>query len=189
MGKVDVPREQWPAFMARAQAGDRQAYTHLLQTLVPVIRAIVRKQVSDEVLTEDVIQEVLLTVHRIRHTYDPASPFLPWLMAISQARAIDALRRRGRRDSREVVEDETTLNVADSSLALRAEMLDVGEELDGFLNQLPARQRQLVEHVHLQEMSLAEAAQANNLTVSAVKSLLHRALSNLRRYGASHGQS
>ncbi|MCS2147319.1 RNA polymerase sigma factor [Scandinavium manionii] len=189
MGKVEVPRDAWPAFMARAQAGDRQAYTQLLQTLVPVIRAIVRKQVDDEVLTEDVIQDVLLTLHRIRHTYDPASPFLPWLMAISQARAIDALRRRGRRDRREVVEDEATLNVPDNALALKAEMLDVGEELDGFLNQLPARQRQLVEDVHLQEMSLAEAAQANNLTVGAVKSLLHRALNNLRRYGAHHGQS
>lgn len=189
MGKVAVPRDAWPAFMARAQAGDRQAYTQLLHTLVPVIRAMVRKQVSDEVLTEDVIQDVLLTLHRIRHTYDPACPFLPWLMAIAQARAIDALRRRGRRDRREVVEDDATLEVADQALALRAEMLDVGEELDGYLNQLPARQRQLVEHVHLQEMSLAEAARVNNLSVAAVKSLLHRALSNLRRYGASHGQS
>jgi RNA polymerase sigma factor (sigma-70 family) len=189
MANVVVPREQWPAFMARAQAGDRQAYTQLLQTLVPVIRAIVRKQVDDAVLVEDVIQEVLLTVHRIRHTYDPASPFLPWLMAIAQARAIDALRRRGRRDRREVVEDDATLNVADNALELKADLLDVSEELNGFLNQLPTRQRQLVEHVHLQEMSLVEAAAANNLSVSAVKSLLHRALNNLRRYGASHGQS
>lgn len=189
MDKVSVPREAWPAFMARAQAGDRQAYTQLLQTLVPVIRAIVRKQLDDEVLTEDVIQDVLLTLHRIRHTYDPASPFLPWLMAISQARAIDALRRRGRRDRREVLDDDSLLGMADPSPALRAERLAVGEELDAFLNQLPARQRQLVEHVHLQEMSLSEAAEINNLSVSAVKSLLHRALNTLRRSGASHGQS
>lgn len=189
MANVVVPREQWPAYMARAQAGDRQAYAQLLQTLVPVIRAIVRKQVADTVLTEDVIQEVLLTLHRIRHTYDPASPFLPWLVAISHARAVDALRRRWRRDRREVVEDDTALRVADNALELQADLRDVGEELDGFLNQLPARQRQLVEHVHLQEMSLVEAAQANNLSVSAVKSLLHRALTTLRRYGASHGQS
>lgn len=189
MDKVVVPREAWPAFMARAQAGDRQAYAQLLQTLVPVIRALVRKQVDDEELTEDVIQDVLLTLHRIRHTYDPGSPFLPWLMAIAHARAIDALRRRGRRARREVADDDSLLEMADPSFALRAERLDVGEELDGFLNQLPARQRQLVEHVHLQEMSLAEAAQANNLSISAVKSLLHRALNTLRRSGASHGQS
>lgn len=189
MANVVVPREQWPAFMARAQAGDRQAYTRLLQTLVPVIRAIVRKQVDDRVLVEDVIQEVLLTVHRVRHTYDPTCPFLPWLMAIVQARAVDALRRRWRHDRREVAEDDITLNIADSAPELKTERLDAGEALKGFLNQLPARQRQLVEHVHLQEMSLVEAAEANNLSVSAVKSLLHRALNNLRRYGASHGQS
>ncbi|MGU3524950.1 RNA polymerase sigma factor [Enterobacteriaceae bacterium C23F] len=189
MDKVIVPREAWAAFMARAQAGDRQAYTQLLQTLVPVIRAIVRKQLDDEVLIEDVIQDVLLTLHRIRHTYDPTCPFLPWLMAIAQARAIDALRRRGRRERREVTDEDALLGAEDRVLAIRTEQLDVGEELNGFLNQLPARQRQLVEHVHLQEMSLAEAALRHNLTVSAVKSLLHRALSHLRRSGAQHGRS
>jgi RNA polymerase sigma-70 factor (ECF subfamily) len=46
-----------------------------------------------------------------------------------------------------------------------------------------------VEHIHLQEMSLAEAAARHNLSVAAVKSLLHRALTNLRRMGANHGRS
>jgi RNA polymerase, sigma subunit, ECF family len=72
-----APREAWPALMARAQAGDREAYTQLLRAIVPVIRAIVRKQISDNVLVDDVIQDVLLTVHRVRHTYDPACPFCP----------------------------------------------------------------------------------------------------------------
>jgi RNA polymerase sigma-70 factor (ECF subfamily) len=63
------------------------------------------------------------------------------------------------------------------------------EELAMLLNQLPARQRQVIEHVHLHEMTLSETATRNNLTVAAVKSLLHRALSNLRRLGAHHGRS
>ena len=72
-----APREAWPALMASAQAGDRDAYTQLLRAIVPVIRAIVRKQIADSVLVDDVIQDVLLAVHRVRHTYDPACPFLP----------------------------------------------------------------------------------------------------------------
>jgi RNA polymerase sigma-70 factor (ECF subfamily) len=62
-------------------------------------------------------------------------------------------------------------------------------ELALILDQLPSRQRQIVEHIHLQEMSLAEAAARHNLSIAAVKSLLHRALTNLRRMGANHGQS
>jgi RNA polymerase sigma-70 factor (ECF subfamily) len=66
---------------------------------------------------------------------------------------------------------------------------DSQEELAGYLRQLPSRQRDIVEHVHLREMSLTEAAAHNNLSVAAVKSLLHRALTNLRRFGANHDRS
>ncbi|WP_230353808.1 sigma-70 family RNA polymerase sigma factor [Lelliottia sp. WAP21] len=180
-----VPRESWPALMVSAQAGDREAYTQLLQAIVPVIRAIVRKRVGDSALVDDVIQDVLLSVHRVRHTYDPAFPFLPWLMAITQARTIDALRRRGRYLVRESEEEQAT----DAALFDGEEHQEKADELALILAQLPSRQRQIVEHIHLQEMSLAEAALRHNLSISAVKSLLHRALTNLRRIGANHGRS
>lgn len=187
MGKSGTQRDQWPELMAQAQAGEQQAYTRLLTELVPVIRTLVHKQVDEATLVEDVIQDVLLAVHRVRHTYDPACPFLPWLMAITQARSIDALRRRGRQRHWEVEEEELVADPAESDPA--QERPDPREELSLYLNQLSSRQRQIVEHVHLREMSLAEAATQNNLTVSAVKSLLHRALTNLRRFGAKHDRS
>ncbi|MGP3590703.1 sigma-70 family RNA polymerase sigma factor [Vagococcus sp. WN89Y] len=183
---ISKAREQWPQLMVLAQAGDQQAYTRLLKALVPVIRSLVRKQISDDVLTEDVIQDVLLTLHRVRHTYDPASPFLPWLMAITSARTIDALRKRGRYRLREV-ENGEVFDVP--SPDTYTETHHAQEELSVLLNQLPPRQRQIIEHVHLHEMSLSETATRYNLTVSAVKSLLHRALTNLRRSGAHHDQS
>jgi RNA polymerase sigma-70 factor (ECF subfamily) len=171
--------------MEQAQAGDQLAYTRLLKALVPVIRSQVRKHFSDDALVEDVIQDVLLTVHRVRHTYDSAYPFLPWLMAIISARAIDALRRRGRHQQWEV-NDEALPEAASTTDAPRE---DTQKELARYLRQLPSRQREIVEHVHLREMSLTEAAAHNNLSVSAVKSLLHRALTTLRRFGANHDRS
>lgn len=184
-----LPKEAWPAWMARAQAGDGEAYTRLLHALVPVIRNIVSKQISGADLVEDTIQDVLLTLHRIRHTYDPACPFLPWLMAIANARAVDALRSRGRRWRREVSDDDTALEAAHIAAPLPYGQQEAHEELMLHLSRLPERQRQIVEHVHLQEMTLAEAARENNLTVSAVKSLLHRALGALRRSGANNDPS
>ncbi|WP_158783037.1 sigma-70 family RNA polymerase sigma factor [Pantoea sp. BAV 3049] len=187
MDKTDTPREEWPILMAQAQAGNQQAYTRLLTALVPVIRSMVRKQIDDAVLVEDVIQDVLLAVHRVRHTYDPACPFLPWLMAIAHARTIDTLRRRGRQRHWEVAEVESVAH--SEAVFVSQERQDPREELGVYLDQLSTRQRQIVEHVHLREMSLAEAATQNNLTVPAVKSLLHRALTNLRRFGAKHDRS
>ena len=46
---------------------------------------------------EDVVQDVLMTVHAVRHTYDPKRPFGPWLVAIAHGRIIDQLRRQTRR--------------------------------------------------------------------------------------------
>nr|WP_318382635.1 sigma-70 family RNA polymerase sigma factor [uncultured Enterobacter sp.] len=187
MENHETTRDDWPGMMARAQAGEQQAYTRLLTALVPVIRSLVRKQIADDILVEDVIQDVLLAIHRVRHTYDPGCPFLPWLMAITQARAIDALRRRGRHRQWEV--DEQACAIDTRALPAAQERFDPRDELATFLNQLPSRQRQIVEHVHLHEMSLKEAAMHNNLTVAAVKSLLHRALSHLRRMGANNDRS
>ena len=181
----DSARESWPTLMEQAQAGDQLAYTRLLKALVPVIRSQIRKRIADDALVEDVIQDVLLTVHRVRHTYDPACPFLPWLMAIAQARTVDALRKRGRHWLRETDEDQA----AEPTVEYGSEQDEREEELALILDQLPSRQRQIVEHIHLQEMSLAEAAARNNLSISAVKSLLHRALTNLRRMGANHDRS
>ena len=77
MSETDPRAQQWPALMARAQAGDRAAYNQLLKAMVPAIRALVCKKIRDEVLVEDVIQETLLAIHRVRHTYDPQRPILP----------------------------------------------------------------------------------------------------------------
>jgi RNA polymerase sigma-70 factor (ECF subfamily) len=180
MPETDQRTQQWPALMARAQAGDRAAYNQLLKAMVPAIRALVCKKIRDEGLVEDVIQETLLAIHRVRHTYDPQRPILPWVAAIASARAIDALRHRGRRQE---VQDEEELQRQPAASAESSADTDI---LSGYLDNLPLRQREIVESVHLREQSLAQAAAETNQSLSAVKSLLHRAMVNLRKYGRGH---
>ncbi len=69
----------------------------------------------------------------------------------------------------------------DGSVAEAADSLAAHQQLDKLLSLLPDRQRRMVEMVHLRELSLAEAATASSMTLSAVKSLLHRAFTTLRR--------
>lgn len=180
----DAPasREAWPALMVRAQAGDQHAYGTLLKAMVPAIRAMVRKVLREDAQVEDVVQDVLLAIHRVRHTYAPDRPMLPWLSAIATARAIDTLRRRGRHQRWELQDDQAHQDHADAASARPMEQLAVRSELEGLLGRLPARQRLVVELVHLREMTLADAAAESRLTVPAVKSLLHRAFTQLRRH-------
>lgn len=172
--------------MVRAQDGDQEAYNRLLKGMVPAIRSLVRRRIIDEALREDVVQDVLLTIHRVRRTYDPARPILPWVSAIATSRAIDALRRTGRRRLREVHDEAAFMDHADAAQPF--EEATSAQEINGMLSRLPYRQRLMVEMVHLREMSLSDAAASSHLSISAVKALLHRALTRLRQNGANdHG--
>src|SRR6516225_2416604 len=65
----------WSRLMARAQDGDRDAYRTLLQDITPYLRALATRCFRDTCDIEDAVQDVLLTVHAVRHVYDPDRPF------------------------------------------------------------------------------------------------------------------
>src|SRR5258708_39616218 len=90
------------ALMAAAQAGDSAAYQMLLGDCIPVIKGVARRRRVDADRIDDVVQDVLLTIHRARHTYDPSRSFTAWLCVIAERRSIDLLRRTRRVDMREV---------------------------------------------------------------------------------------
>jgi RNA polymerase sigma-70 factor (ECF subfamily) len=92
-GTEDRDRQR-ALLMARAQAGEREAYRRLLEDIAPFIRALAARRLRDSSDLEDAVQDVLLTVHVIRHTYDPTRPFAPWLTAIANRRIVDRLRQR-----------------------------------------------------------------------------------------------
>jgi RNA polymerase sigma factor (sigma-70 family) len=99
-------RDDWGVLMARAQTGDSAAYRELLQAILPWLRQIAAARLRARHDVEDAVQDILLTLHAIRHTYDPARPFKPWLIAVARRRVADRLRTKiqiGRASCRERV--------------------------------------------------------------------------------------
>jgi len=94
MAEPDAEEQRWLQLMAAAQDGDRAAYDRLLHEILPFVVALVRPQHRTPDCVEEMVQDVLLTVHRVRHTYDPSRPFKPWLSAIANRRSVELLRRR-----------------------------------------------------------------------------------------------
>jgi len=170
---------EWSGLMCAAQAGDRRAYERLLREAAPFVRALVRRRCAERHDIEEIVQETLLSVHRVRHTYDPNRPFMPWLSSIASRRTIDALRRRRRLERHEVGGADETLDEAAANNDV--EGFRAAEELSPLLEHLPARQREAVESLKLKEMTLAEAAAASGQSVGALKVNMHRALKTLRR--------
>jgi RNA polymerase sigma-70 factor (ECF subfamily) len=168
------------AQMAAAQAGDRVAYEALLRDCVPLIRAIaVRRGVAADHV-EDVVQDVLLTIHRARQTYDPTRSFSAWLRTIAERRAIDLLRRIGRQRAREVHSPLDLETFADETARPADSGRSSASRVNDALASLPERQREAVQALVLEERSLSEAAIATRRSKGALKVNLHRALKALR---------
>lgn len=168
----------WSILMAHAQEGNSTAYLRLLREITPYLRSLVRRWIKDAWDIEDAVQDILLTLHSIRHTYDPSRPFGPWLVGIANRRAIDKLRRRGRQALRETpltAEHEATIAAAGNS----DDALEK-QHLEKVINDLPPIQRTAVDLLKLKEMSLKEASDATGLSVASLKMATHRALRNLR---------
>ncbi len=176
------PLRDWSSLMARAQDGDRRAYRTLLQDVTPYLRALASRCFKDARDTEDTVQDVLLTVHAVRHTYDPNRPFGPWLVAIANRRIIDRLRRETRTRVREVEfspEHETFLPEAANFHVEEAPRDEAA--LHAAITALPRDQREAINLLKLKEMSLKEAALASGRSVSALKVATHRAIKSLRK--------
>lgn len=130
-------------------------------------------------MAEDAVQDALLTLHRVRHTYEPGRPVRPWLAAIVSRRAIDAARRRGRVLARETFNDTAYETFADP----QAKQGDVGHDartLAGMTEGLSPNQREALELVKMKEMSLAEASAVSGQSVASLKVNIHRAIKKMR---------
>ncbi|RDJ00657.1 RNA polymerase sigma factor [Dyella solisilvae] len=174
--------------MAAAQAGDRAAYERVLADSVSQIRAAARRQGVPHDLLDDVVQETLLTVHRVRHTYDPTRSYDAWLGAIASRRAVDALRSQGRRGRRELHDEHAYDSHPDADDATAAtEREQEARRLRDAIEALPPGQREAVEQLGLKERSLAEASALTGRQTGALKVNLHRAMKALR--ARFHGDS
>jgi RNA polymerase sigma-70 factor (ECF subfamily) len=170
----------WSAWMAAGQDGDAAAYARLLHDILPFLRVLVRRRCRDPDRSEDIVQDVLLTLHRVRHTYEPSRPFMPWLAAICDRRAIDALRRGGRLAAHETHDERAFETFADPAANKDVDARDAAEALAALIAELPPAQREALDLLKVKEMSLAEASQVSGQSIGALKVGVHRAIKALR---------
>jgi RNA polymerase sigma-70 factor (ECF subfamily) len=168
----------WSILMAHAQAGEQAAYRRLLKEISPYVRSLATKCHRDPRDVEDCVQDVLLTLHAIRHTYDPGRPFGPWLKAIAGRRIVDRLRRHARSTAREtpLADEHETFSGPEANYQSSSEARTLRDAIE----RLPQGQREAIRLLKLQEMSLKEASAASGMSIAALKVATHRAMKSLR---------
>jgi RNA polymerase sigma-70 factor (ECF subfamily) len=183
MAEPETHEERLAALMRSAQGGDADAYAGLMQELAVRVRQIVRHRRAflEHADVEDLVQDVLLSVHAVRATYDVTRPFIPWLLAITRNRLADAARRYARHGAHEVAVDDLDVTFFSESTNTRTTTYGDPDALKDAIADLPAGQRSAIEMLKLREMSLKEAAAASGTSVGALKVATHRAMDALRR--------
>jgi RNA polymerase sigma-70 factor, ECF subfamily len=173
MTEPNSPSDALGELMRAAQQGDSASYRQLLLTITPRIRQIVRRQRGFVGIAEveDLVQDVLLSLHIVRATYDPSRPFVPWLLAIVRNRLV---RREIHVEEGDVTFFEPEANDDFGGLGDAAALHEA-------VRALPEGQRQAIELLKLKELSLKEAAEVSGTSVGALKVATHRAMATLRR--------
>jgi|SRR5712692_1462388 len=175
--KIGLDR-QLSELMRRAQDGDGDAYETLLIEVLALVRKFARSHLRHEDWWEDVAQETLLSIHRDRHTYDPARPFLPWMYAITRHRLLDFVEQKRRREANEVPGEDGFEDVASKDA-----IVERGTPA-GFLRQalalLSMKQRAIIQMLKFEGLSVAEVSQRTGLSESSVKVTAHRGYKKLR---------
>src|SRR5580704_18890814 len=92
--------------MVRYQSGDAAAARSLVDLMSIQLYGFFASQMGDRADADDMSQETWLRIHRVRHTYRPGEPLLPWVYAIAHRVRVDHYRKRQRITSRETPADK-----------------------------------------------------------------------------------
>lgn len=166
-------------WVAQAQHGNEEAFTKLVESYQTHVYNLCYRMLGESEYAEDAAQETFLRAYQHLHRYDPKRPFATWLLSIAAHYCIDRLRRRkflmtsiDEEDGKDGLELPDTDAPNPETEAVQGEQR---EQLQGLLKKLDPVDQAAIILRYWQDCSEAEIGETLNLTVSAVKSRLHRA--------------
>ena len=175
---MNNPETEW---LARAQNGDDEAFNHLVETYQTPVYNLCFRMLGDSGEAEDAAQESFWRAYQSIRRYDQSRPFATWLLSIAAHYCIDQLRKR-RYDTTplDVLPEEDIPDAAptpESAYSRREEQ----QRLHRLLAALGPQDRAAMIMRYWYDFSDEEIGTSLSLTVSAVKSRLHRARLELAR--------
>ena len=164
-----------PQWLFQAQKGDVDAFTNLVETYQRPVFNLCYRMLGDVYEAEDAAQETFLRAYNNMKKYDNGRSFSTWLLSIAAHYCIDQIRKRRMRfislDETPYLEPPDTKPGPESYVGQQEQQKRIQE----LLSSLKPQDRAAVVMFYWYEFSYDEIADALNLSLSAVKSRLHRA--------------
>ena len=175
--------------MARCRNGDMSAFELLVIRYKDLIINYIHRCIYDYQRAEDLAQETFIRVLRGASSYEPKCQFKNWIYLIATNLCRNEVRNRHRRNTvflDDLVSEGEDINysyVMRDVSYLPDELYEKKEQqlmIQQTLNLLPDNQRIALNLVTYQDLRYDEIAEIMNCSVSAVKSLIHRARQNMK---------
>lgn len=175
--------------MLAVQRGDRSAFEQLFEKHVRGVVGFATQFVGARARAEELAQDVFLQIYRTRARYVPRARFTTWLYRMVTNACLSEVRRADHRSRTQVSDRPQESGVGDPATAgevatrstedalLSQEALN---RMRALLSDLPEQQRAAVLLARVEGLSYEEVAEALSCSVSAVKSLIHRATVTIR---------
>jgi RNA polymerase sigma-70 factor (ECF subfamily) len=158
-------------------AQDQAAFVALFRHFAPRVKAFLMKSGASESLAEECTQEVMATLWRKAHLFDPArASVATWIFTIARNRKIDVLRKQRRPEPEDLTWGPEAEPDQEDVLTLQQE----SERLSRAMAQLPEKQRDLITKAYFGDLSHSEIAEQTGLPLGTIKSRIRLALEKLR---------
>lgn len=158
--------------LRRVAAGDEVAFAELYDLYAPPIYNYLLRLINEPGVAEEILQEVFLAMWRGARRFREEAKVKTWLLRIAHHQAVSWLRRE-----RTVLwsDDDFDRNTDDSIEDDLARHWQI-DQVRGALNQLPPKQRAVIELTFVHGLSYTEIAQVMNCPIGTVKSRMSYAL-------------
>src|SRR5689334_23592573 len=176
--------------IARARRGDHAAFGRLVERYKDAIYRLAYRILRNPGDAEDAAQEAFVRAYVAIDSFNPQFRFYTWLSTIAQHVCFRSLRSR---DWRIVSIDPGLIRASRAHLEDGPEtgllLRERDEAIRGLIGCLPDKYRQVLILRHWHELSYEEIARATELSLSSVKTRLHRARQMLATAIAAQGPS
>jgi RNA polymerase sigma-70 factor, ECF subfamily len=167
--------EQINDWLARARKGDDEAFALLVESYQRPVYNLCYRMLGDAQEAEDAAQESFWRAYQALHRYDPQRSFITWLLSIAAHYCIDQQRRRRVPTfSMDLITEEIVPD-GEPSPEYVASQSEQDRMLHELMAQMKPQDRAALVLRYWYDFSDQEIGQALSLSVSAVKSRLHRA--------------
>jgi RNA polymerase sigma-70 factor (ECF subfamily) len=170
------------ALMLRVREGDHEAFRELIERHQRSVIQMIHRAIGDAWEAEDLAQRVFVQVYRSAHRYQPTAKFTTWLFTITHNTIRNEYRRRSRHraESIEALPEGMELRSERNDPAQEVSERELQERIGAAIQALPEAQRTAVILCRFEGLPYEEIAEVLGCSVSAVKSLLHRARQELK---------